>query len=262
LPEFSEKEILMGWFFLAGLVISILLLWYGYGLGFLAVFGTTLLVLIVWGIGRSIRSQRERDRRVDELEKTNRLQSQFTKESDVLCEKLQNNEAVSREAEHHFEQTYKELMPLLRAHSYTFDRHMQETREEAGDFSKQPGVVEICEGMYKHVVAGIARQKAPAVLAHAKETLEHLGTETGATQELLRRWESLYSVLQEKISAGEIASEAVRNYLNQILSVSKELFPLLPDHQIDELQARFSTLTGNLKARAVAQMAKGAVGQA
>jgi len=252
----------MGWFFLIGLVISILLMWRGSWIASFGAFGLTLLVSVVWGIGNSIRSRNERNKLVEELEKTGSLQSQFARESDVLSGKLQNHENVSPEAEEHYRQTYNELIPLLRRHSHVFDRRLKETREEAGDYSKPPGVVETVESMYKAVVAGIARQKAPQVIAQAKETLKQLGTETGVTKELLGRWESLYSVLEEKIAAGQIASPDVKDYLNQILTVSKQLFPMLSDHQIDELQARFSTLTGNLKAKAVAQMAKGAVGQA
>lgn len=252
----------MGWFFLIGLAVAILLLVSGNGLAFLAALAVTFVVLVIWWIVRSIKEQRQRDAWVNELEKTHGLQAQFAKESDVLSEKLQNGEKVSPEAQEHYEQTYNELMPLLRTHSQTFDRRLREVREEAGDYSKQPGIVEACEGMHKCVVEGIARQHLPEVLAEAKQTLEQVGAETGRTQELLGQWESLYSVLQEKVAAGDIASEDIKNYLNQILSVSKELFPLLPDHQIDELQSRFSTLTGSLKARAVALMAKSAAGHA
>jgi hypothetical protein len=252
----------MGWFFLIGLAVAILLLVSGNGLAFLAALGVTFVVLVIWWIVRSIKGQRERDAWVDELEKTHRLQAQFAKESDVLSEKLQNGEKISPEAEKHYEQTYNELMPLLHLHSHTFDRRLREVREEAGDYSKQPGIVEACEAMHKCIIEGIAKQKLPDVLAEAKQTLEQVGAESGRTQELLRQWESLYSVLQEKVAAGDIASEDIKSYLNQILSVSKELFPLLPDHQIDELQTRFSALTGNLKARAAALMAKGAAGHA
>jgi len=252
----------MGWFFLIGLAVAILLLVSGNGLGFLAALGVTFVVLVIWWIVRSIKEQHKRDAWVDELEKTHGVQAQFAKESDVLSEKLQKGEKVSPEAQEHYQQTYNALMPLLRVHSHAFDRRLREVREEQGDYSKQPGIVEACEGMHKCVIEGIAKQHLPEMLADAKQTLEQVGAESGRTQELLGQWESLYSVLQEKVAAGDIASEGIKNYLNQILSVSKELFPLLPDHQIDELQTRFSTLTGNLKARAAAMMAKGASGHA
>jgi hypothetical protein len=252
----------MGWFFLIGLAVAILLLVSGNGLGFLAALAVTFVVLVIWWIVRSLKEQHERDAWVNELEKAHGLQAQFAKESDVLSEKLQHGEKVSPEAQEHYEQTYNALMPLLRVHSHTSDRRLQEVREEQGDYSKQPGIVEACENMHKCVIEGIAKQHLPEMLADAKQTLEQVGAESGRTQELLGQWESLYSVLQEKVAAGDIASEGIKNSLNQILSVSKELFPLLPDHQIDELQTRFGTLTESLKARAAALMAKGAAGHA
>src|SRR5208337_1580788 len=104
-------------------------------------------------------------------------------ESDVLSEKLQKDEKVSPEAQEHYEQTYSALMPLLRTHSQNFDRRLREVREEQGDFSTQPGIVEACEGMHKAVTEGIARQNLPEVLDKAKQTLEQVGAQTGRTQE-------------------------------------------------------------------------------
>jgi hypothetical protein len=65
--------------------------------------------------------------------------------------KLNNEEQISAEAEKHYEQTYNQLMPLLRSHSYTITSRIKRSREEEGDYSEVPDIVKACEGMYEHV---------------------------------------------------------------------------------------------------------------
>ncbi|PSH05036.1 MAG: hypothetical protein CXZ00_02445 [Acidobacteria bacterium] len=121
------------------------------------------VVIILWGfeaIGfvvagvKFYNKKRERDWEQAEdgleceIERAKKLLGQFLNETGVLSAKLQNEESICPEARRHYEATYEELMPLLRAHAFRFDRHLRESREAEGDYSNYPGIVKDTEDRY------------------------------------------------------------------------------------------------------------------
>lgn len=155
-------------------------------------------------------------------------------------------------------------MPLLRAHGSTLDSRVDRAFEEEGDYSKHPGVVKIFEDMYRYVTSGIAGQKISDLIVEQTELLTTIGGRSGIAQELIEKWESLYATLRQKVNTDDPASEDIKKYFEHLLVVSKGLFPLLPQPQIDEFQGRVSTLISDLRSRALAlaQMPPGDVGEA